>query len=93
MLKKIINVFLILFFSVIIIYADEVELTSDKYILYNLNDNKVLLEKDSHEETQIASLTKIMTVIISIENIKSYNKRNVKRINLGYCNNWFKIWR
>ena len=77
MLKKIINVFLILFFSVIIIYADEVELTSDKYILYNLNDNKVLLEKDSHKETQIASLTKIMTVIISIENVKDFNEEVV----------------
>lgn len=74
MLKKIINIFLILFFSVTIIYADEVKLTSDKYILYNLNENKVLLEKDSHKETQIASLTKIMTVIISIENVKDFNK-------------------
>lgn len=75
MVKKIVSIFLFFFLSFIIINADEVELTSEKYILYNLNDNKVLLEKDSHDETQIASLTKIMTVIVSIENIKDYNEK------------------
>ena len=75
MVKKIVSIFLFFFLSFIIINADEVELTSEKYILYNLNDNKVLLEKGSHDETQIASLTKIMTVIVSIENIKDYNEK------------------
>ena len=75
MVKKIISIFLLFFLNVIIIYSDEINITSEKYILYNLNDNRVLIEKDSHDETQIASLTKIMTVIVSIEKIKDYDEK------------------
>jgi len=77
MVKKIISIFLFFFLGLIVISAEEVKLTSEKYILYNLNDNKILLEKDSHDETQIASLTKIMTSIIAIENIKDFNEKVV----------------
>ena len=40
-----------------------------------MNDNTIIDEKKSHEEVYIASLTKIMTVIIAIENIDNYNKK------------------
>ncbi len=53
--------------------SSELDLISDKYILYNLNDDKILLKKDENVKTQIASLTKIMTVLISIEHIEDYN--------------------
>ena len=54
MVKKIISIIFsfLLFFD--ITYADEIDINSDKYILYNLKDNSVLLEKDSKEETYIA---------------------------------------
>ena len=74
MVKKIISFITIFFLSFNIINAEEINLTSEKYILYNLNDNKILLEKDSNEKTQIASLTKIMSVIVSIENIKNFDE-------------------
>lgn len=74
MLKKIISLILVFFLFIIEINAESIELTSEKYILYNLNDDMVLLEKDSNEKTQIASLTKVMTVIIAIENIKNFNE-------------------
>ena len=74
MQKRLIS-FFVFFFFLFNINASEIELTSEKYILYNLNDNRVLLEKDSHDETQIASLTKLMTVLISIESIKDFNKK------------------
>lgn len=54
------------------ISAEELELISDKYILYNLNDNKVLIKKDENTKTQIASLTKLMTVLVATENIKDF---------------------
>lgn len=57
------------------IYAENLDLISDKYILYNLNDNKVLIEKNENEETQVASLTKIMTTIVAIENIEDFDKK------------------
>ena len=74
MVKKIISIILLFFLFIVKVYGS-VNLTSDKYILYNLSDNMVLLEKDSHEETQIASLTKVMTVLVSIENIKNYDDK------------------
>lgn len=44
------------------------EIDSKKAILYNLDTGRVLFEKDPESETTIASLTKIMTSILAIEN-------------------------
>ena len=66
-------IFFLLFFD--IIFASEIDLVSEKYILYNLNDDTVLTLKDEKEQTSIASLTKIMTVIVAIENIENYNSK------------------
>ena len=46
-------------------------------ILYNLNDNSILYELESEEKVQVASLTKIMTAIVAIENIKSLDEKVV----------------
>jgi len=74
MQKKISKILLSFFLFIEIIYASELKLSSEKYILYNMNDNEVILSKDENTKTSIASLTKIMTVIVSIENIKDFNK-------------------
>ena len=57
-----------------------VELSSKNVILYNLTDNYKLLDIKSEERVQIASLTKIMTAIVAIENIKNLDD-NVKITN------------
>lgn len=75
MLKKIISFTLIFFLFASSVYANELNLNSEKYILYNLKDDEVLLEKDSNDQTNIASLTKIMTVIVAIENIDDFNEK------------------
>lgn len=75
MVKKIISVIFLFFLFIVPIYADELSIDSDKYILYNLNDNSVIIEHNSNEKTQIASLTKIMTTIVAIENVKDYNRK------------------
>ena len=75
MAKKIISFILFFFLFIVLINADELNLSSDKYILYNMNDDNVLMEHNSDEKTQIASLTKIMTTIVAIENVKDYNKK------------------
>ena len=72
-MNKIIKVFVLVFLfyiPVISVSAEEFDITSDYVILYNLNDDKVLYEKDSEKKAQIASLTKIMTTIVAIENEK-----------------------
>ena len=58
-----------------VINASEVNLNSKRYILYNMNDSTIIDSKKEHERTNIASLTKIMTVIVSIENIKDFDKK------------------
>ena len=52
-------------------------ITSKNVVLYNLNDNNVLYEKNASDSVSIASLTKIMTTIVAIENIKDLNKEIV----------------
>ena len=47
------------------------ELNSKNAILYNLNENKIIYEKNSEEKVSIASLTKIMTTLVAIENISN----------------------
>ena len=42
---------------------------SENAILYNLNDEKIIYEKNSKQQVKVASLTKIMTTIIALENI------------------------
>lgn len=71
--KKIL-ILIVMFLFVNKIYAEELSLISEKYIMYNLNDNKVILKKEENVKTQIASLTKIMTVLVAVENIEDYNK-------------------
>ena len=75
MRKKISKIILFFVFFIQVVYASELNLTSEKYVLYNMNDNMVLTSKDENVKTSIASLTKIMTIIVSIENIDDYDKK------------------
>ena len=71
-MKKLkIAILLLLMFFTINVQAVELEINSEHAILYNRNDNTVLYEKNSKEKTSIASMTKIMTAIVAIENIKN----------------------
>ena len=50
---------------------DQLKIYKDKeeeIITYNLNDNEIIYEKNKDVEGSIASLTKIMTTIVAIEN-------------------------
>ena len=73
--KRIIKILFLCFLLIDVIYADSLDLVSEKYILYNLTENKVMMEKDSNVKTDIASLTKIMTIIVSIENITDFDEK------------------
>ncbi len=53
------------------------DIQSNNAILYQTNDNKLLFEKNAEEKVQIASLTKIMTAIVTLENIKDLNEKVV----------------
>ena len=67
--------YLIIFlFLLIPININALEINSNHAILYNMNEDMVLYEKDADTRTYIASLTKIMTTIVAIENIDDINE-------------------
>ena len=77
MMKRIKEVLLtICLFIPCILSALEIEgLYSKNVIVYNKDENKIIYEKNSEDTVSIASLTKIMTTLVSIENIKDLNEK------------------
>ena len=58
----------VILFLLSIVPVKAIEINSKSGIMYNLNDDMIIYEKDKDEKLDIASLTKIMTAIITIEN-------------------------
>lgn len=69
MKKTLIKIVFILYIFMSTIKIRAIEINSQNAILYNLKEDKVIFEKNSEEKVKIASLTKIMTTIIALENI------------------------
>ena len=74
-MKKILRILLIIVIMPITSMALEFDITSQNAILYNLNDNTILYEKNKDEKISIASLTKIMTAIVAIEKIDNIDEK------------------
>lgn len=66
----------VLFIPIIKVNATELnEIKSNNVVLYNLNDDSILYEKNSEDKVLIASMTKIMTAIVSIEHIDNLDEK------------------
>lgn len=95
-IKKHLNLLLttiISFFCLINALALDIE--SSNGVLINLNENKIIAEKNKDEIVSIASLTKIMTSIIAIENITDFNQKVIitKEMTEGLLEqNVFILW-
>ena len=89
-MKRILTIFLLLIISINGVNAKElenynitegldlnkeIELTSKNIVLYSLNDKKTLYEYNSEEKVQVASLTKIMTTLVALENIDNLDEK------------------
>lgn len=73
-MKRICTIILIIIsFSFVNVCAQDFEISAENVILYNLNDNTILYEKNSDKKVSIASITKIMTSIVALENIDDLN--------------------
>ena len=96
-MKKItITVFIILYSILPIINIKALDTYSKNAILYNMNEDKILFEKDSNEKVKVASLTKIMTTIIALEKIDNIKEETIMPIEAfkdldGYVTSGFKI--
>ena len=75
---KYIIIFFISFLFVFNVYAEEFpNISSRNVILINMDNDEVIYEKSSSDKVLIASLTKIMTAIVAIENIDDINQKFV----------------
>lgn len=74
-MKKVLSFILIFFLLVFKVNALEFDISSEKAILYNLDSGEVLYEKNANQKSSVASLTKIMTAIVAIENIDDLDKQ------------------
>ena len=87
-MKKIILIFLILILP-LNVFANDLEINSKSAIVVNRNNNDIIFEKNINEKLPIASLTKIMTVLVTLENITSLDStvtvmdNDIKNLN-GY---------
>ena len=74
MLKKIISLLLIFALSMQSVFAsegDKLEIVAPSAILMEFETGKVLFEKNAHEMLPPASVTKIMTILLTMEAIES----------------------
>ena len=95
-LKKVVFI-LISFFMFINVSAMDVDTYSKNAVLYNLNDDSIVAEEAKDEIVSIASMTKIMTTLVALENIDDINEKVTLTLrSFNYCrmssNLCRKIW-
>ena len=76
-MKKIIYILFIFIISITSVKALTlpVEITGESAIVYNLDSNQIIYEKNPDNVYTIASLTKIMNAYTAINNVKDLNKK------------------
>ena len=76
-MKKLLSIFIIFFISITSVKALNlpVEITGESAIVYNLDSNQIIYEKNPDTVYTIASLTKIMNAYTAINNVKDLNKK------------------
>ena len=57
--------------------AESINLYSKAYVVYDTKDDKVILSKNTNKKYSIASLTKIMTILVALDNIEDVNQKVV----------------
>lgn len=77
MKKIIIKSLIILYIFLPIINIKALDIYSENAVLYNMNEDTILYEKNRDEKVKVASLTKIMTTIIALENINNIKEETI----------------
>ena len=77
-MKKILIILISFFCLINNVYAEEFpSVTCKKELFIDMKDNTVIYENRADEKSSIASITKVMTALVAIENIKDYNEKVV----------------
>lgn len=95
-MKKIFIAVLFLFVFPICVLARDFDVTSHHIVLFNMLDDTLLYEELADEKVSIASLTKIMTTVVALENVKDLEeiitiKEEDFNGTVGYSEAGFKI--
>lgn len=56
------------------VFADEININSTNAIMINLNNNKVIYEKNKDDVINVASMQKIMTAIVAIKQVENLDE-------------------
>ena len=67
----VILVFLISLFTSGMLYADTVDVKAEAYVLMDADSGKVLLAANEHKRLAPASITKLMTLILAVEDLQN----------------------
>ena len=73
-MKKILLCLILLFCPIIVFAKDVPDVSSEAVVLYQLNENKVIFTKNADKKLAPASLTKIMTILVAIEEIPNLDE-------------------
>lgn len=76
-MKKVLSFIFVFILFMVRANAVELDISSQNAILYNMDTEEILYEKAADEQVSIASLTKIMTALVSIENIEDLDTQLV----------------
>ena len=71
MKKTIIKLLIIIYILLPITSIKALEINSENAVLYNMNEDEIIYEKNADEKVKVASLTKIMTTVLALENINN----------------------
>ena len=74
-MKKVLSFILVFILFISKANALDLDISSKNAILYNLDSGEVLYEKNADEKASIASLTKIMTALVTLENIQDLDQQ------------------
>lgn len=70
------------------VHSFDIDITAKEALLINLDNNKIYYEKNPSEKTYIASLTKIMTALVAVENIDNLkDKVSIEEDIINYYKN------
>lgn len=69
--KLLILIILLLPFNV---FADDITILSNNAVVINLNNNKIIYEKNKDDRINVASMQKIMTALVAIKNINNLDE-------------------
>lgn len=73
-MKKAVFFLFSLFFFCYSVYAVDFDITGEYVTLYNMNEDTLLYSKNDTKKASIASLTKMMTTLVAIEEIDNLDK-------------------